>query len=160
MPYSEKAQEAYKKLKAKASGFNPTLKSFFITYTGLCIYTAVIWIAFWCLGFPSVLKGGFPIITDYMRINEMPQNSVGAILSGAYGSGTFPCSLFLLLLSTFMLIKEYISYFYHPSILELERRADVASFSKYCSSMRQMSTLRKEDMMSIGVEAASLNPQE
>lgn len=38
----------------------------------------------------------------------MPQNSVGAILSGAYGSGTFPCSLFLLLLSTFMLIKEYV----------------------------------------------------
>lgn len=38
----------------------------------------------------------------------MPQNSVGAVLSGAYGSGTFPCSLFLLLLSTFMLIKEYV----------------------------------------------------
>ena len=38
----------------------------------------------------------------------MPQSSVGAVLSGAYGSGTFPCSLFLLLLSTFMLIKEYV----------------------------------------------------
>lgn len=42
------------------------------------------------------------------RIREMPQNSVGAVLAGAYGSGTFPCSLFLLLLSTFMLIKEYV----------------------------------------------------
>ena len=38
----------------------------------------------------------------------MPQSSAGAILSGAYGSGTFPCSLFLLLLSTSMLIKEYV----------------------------------------------------
>ena len=44
----------------------------------------------------------------YNRIGKMPQSSTGAILSGAYGSGTFPCSLFLLLLSTFILIKEYV----------------------------------------------------
>ena len=67
MPYSEKAQQAYAKLKNKASGFHPTLKSFFNNYTGLCLYTIIIWIAFWCLGFPSVLKSGFPIITDFMR---------------------------------------------------------------------------------------------
>lgn len=67
MPYSEKAQTVYDKLKAKASGFDPTLKSFFNTYTGLCLYTLAIWIAFWCLGFPSVIKSGFPIITDYMK---------------------------------------------------------------------------------------------
>ena len=79
MPYSEKAQEAYKKLKAKASGFNPTLKSFFNTYTGLCIYTTVIWIAFWCLGFPSVLKGGFPIITDYMRYVSLQRSKIGSM---------------------------------------------------------------------------------
>lgn len=43
------------------------------------------------------------------RIGKMSQNENGKIMSGVYGSGTFPFSLFLFLLSTGLLVKELVS---------------------------------------------------
>lgn len=67
MPYSEKAQKAFAKLKSNASEFDPSLKSFFKEYTGLCIYTLVIWILFWSIGFPHVLRYGFSLTSNIME---------------------------------------------------------------------------------------------
>ena len=43
------------------------------------------------------------------RIENIPQNTMGAIPSGLYGSGVFPVSLFLFILATIMVAKEMVS---------------------------------------------------
>ena len=124
----------------------------------LCIDVVVIWILFFALGLPMVIKYGYSSEVDRVKIDNMSQTATGSIASGVYGSGVFPFSLFLFIVSTALLIKELVCYFKYPSVKELERRVDVMIIEKRLGSMRQMSSLHREDMMSIGVEAASLNP--
>lgn len=67
MPRSEKAQKAFDKLVSDTSGFEPSLKKFISQYTGLCIDVVVIWILFFALGLPTVIKYGYSSEVDRTR---------------------------------------------------------------------------------------------
>lgn len=56
-------------LKQKASLYKPTIRQFFSQYTGLCIYTLLIYILFCVLGIPTVVRYGYSITQDYHKYN-------------------------------------------------------------------------------------------
>ena len=64
MVRSEKAQKAFDKLVRDASGFEPSIKKFFLQYASLCIIVVVIWILFFALGLPMVIKYGYSSEVD------------------------------------------------------------------------------------------------
>ena len=67
MARSEKAQKAFDKLVRDTSGFEPSLKKFISQYMSLCIDVVVIWILFFALGLPMVIRYGYSSEVDRIK---------------------------------------------------------------------------------------------
>ncbi|KAK8821980.1 hypothetical protein WA538_000077 [Blastocystis sp. DL] len=120
------------------------MKNFLSQFLGMTINVILIYILFFSFGVPTVVKYGYPFETNRKTVVTIAQAADGSIPSGVYGSGVFPYSLFLMILGTGWIIKEYYCFFYNPSVKELERRMNAITISKRLGNMKQMSTLRRE----------------
>ena len=118
MPHPDKARKTLNKLKVEASLYTPRFKSFLSQYTGLSIDAALVIILFFALGLPNVVVHGYPLTTNLYKwcittsiihsIQDMKQNSEGGIASGVYGTGVFPVSLFLFIVTVAFFAKELV----------------------------------------------------
>lgn len=118
MPHPDKARKSLNKLKVEASLYTPRFKSFLSQYTGLSIDAALVIILFFALGLPNVVVHGYPLTTNLYKwcitatvthsIQHMKQNSEGGIASGVYGTGVFPVSLFLFIVTVAFFAKELV----------------------------------------------------
>ena len=64
MSASEGTEAIYRKLCNKASSYDVSIKNFLSQHLGMTINVALIWILFFSLGIPTVVKYGYPFETN------------------------------------------------------------------------------------------------